>query len=125
MAELFALHSWVRYGVLLAAVVALVVAAAGLAGRGDERAGRISMAVFAGVLDLQVLLGIVLLVLWPFYPMLIGHIVMMVLAAVAAHAGASLARRRPGRAPAIRLATAALVLILVVGGIMAIQRPIL
>jgi hypothetical protein len=125
MAELFALHSWLRYGVLLAAVVALAVALAGVAGRGDERAGRISMTVFVGVLDLQVLLGIVLLVLWPFYPMLIGHIAMMVLAAVAAHAGSALARRRAARAPAIRLATAALVFVLIVGGIMAIQRPIL
>jgi hypothetical protein len=129
LATLFWLHSSIRYLVLLAAVVALVVAALGMtrAGAGRERPERISMAVFVGLLDLQVLLGLVLLVLFPFYPALIGHIVMMVLAAGAAHGGSIVARRRePARPGApVRLATVVLVVVLLVGGIMAIQRPLI
>jgi hypothetical protein len=129
LATLFWLHSSIRYLVLLAAVVALVVAALGMtrAGAGRERPERISMAVFVGLLDLQVLLGLVLLVLFPFYPALIGHIVMMALAAVAAHVGSVMARRRePARSAApVRLVTVVIALVLVIGGIMAIQRPLL
>jgi hypothetical protein len=125
---LFVVHSHMRYLVLLAAVVALVAAAAGMrrttGNRGPERG---TMAAFVGVVDIQVLLGLVLLALFPFYPALIGHIVMMVVAAVTAHVGSIMARRRADHAAAARLRviTIGLTLVFIVGGIMAIQRPIL
>jgi hypothetical protein len=130
MAEfLHTLHSLIRYLVLLAAVAVLVICAMqwtrteAAATRGQ----RIALAAFVGMLDLQVLLGLALLVVWVYYPALIGHIVMMVLAALVAHAGSVLARRRePARAGApVRLATVLIALVLIVGGIMAIQRPLL
>jgi hypothetical protein len=122
------LHWGLRYAVLLACVAVIVVSAVQWSSTAAEatRAQRIAMAAFVGTLDLQVLLGLVLLFVWAYYPALIGHIAMMVLAAAVAHAGSVLARRRePARAGApIRLATAALALLLIVGGIMAIQRPV-
>jgi hypothetical protein len=123
------LHSWLRYLVLLAGVALLVVGALHWSRTGPDsaRQQRMAMAAFVGLLDLQVLLGIVLLTVWAYYPALIGHIMMMVVAAIAAHAGAVLARRRePARPGApLRVATVAIALLLVVGGIMAIQRPVL
>jgi hypothetical protein len=121
-------HSLLRYGVLLAAVGVMIAAA--LAWRrppGTAEPDRTAMTVFVALVDVQVLLGIVLFVVWPYYPMLIGHIVMMVLAAGAAHGGSVMARRRaPERSGApVRLVTAVVVLVLIVGGIMAIQRPVL
>jgi hypothetical protein len=124
----FVLHSHFRYLVLLAAVVALVLSAMGWNGGGTRGgAERGSMAAFVGLLDLQVLLGLVLLFLFPYYPALIGHIVMMVLAAAAAHAGSVIARKRePARPGApVRVGAIVLSLILIVGGIMAIQRSVL
>jgi hypothetical protein len=124
---LFHAHSGLRYLVLLAAVAALVAAIAGWRRSAAGRPERILMASFVGLVDLQVVLGLVLLALRPFYGALVGHIVMMVVAAIAAHAGALLARRRePGRSgsPA-RAATVVVTLLLIVGGIMSIGRPVL
>lgn len=124
----FVLHSHIRYVVLLAAVAAVVLAIMGMRGTTERRgAERGTMAAFVGVLDLQVLLGLVLLALFPYYAALIGHIVMMVLAAVTAHVGSIKARRREatGNAARVRLITVGLALVFIVGGIMAIQRPIL
>lgn len=129
MSVLHEIHSWVRYLVLIGAVVAALAAIFAMVRPVDgERASRIGLTAFVGILDLQLLLGIALLVVWPFYPMLIGHIVMMVLAVVVAHGGAVLARRRAARgmpAAGFRLGTAVLALVLLVGGIMAIQRPVI
>jgi hypothetical protein len=130
MAEfMHVLHSGVRYLVLLAGVGAAISAVLywRRVDAAATRAQRIALSVFVGLVDLQVLLGFVLLALWPYYPALIGHIVMMVVAAAVAHAGSIGARRRePARPGApLRLATVAAVLLLIVGGIMAIQRPVI
>lgn len=124
---LHGLHSGIRYLVLLAGVIAAVAAALGW---GREKAvgwERTAMSAFVGLLDAQVLIGIVLLLMWPFQPVMIGHITMMLLAAVVAHVGSVKARRRPPeqQASGIRLATIAIVMVLIVGGILAIQRPII
>jgi hypothetical protein len=125
---LHTVHSMMRYLVLLAGVLAAVgVALARLRSSGPAGADRTAMTAFVALLDVQVLLGLILLAVWPYYPMLIGHIAMMVLAAAVAHGGSLVARRRePARSGApIRAAAAVLALVLVVGGIMAIQRPVL
>lgn len=124
---LFHAHSGLRYLVLLVAVVALAVFLYGLATRRDVGAARGLMAAFVGVLDLQALLGIILLLLWPFYGALIGHIVMMILAVAAAHVASVMARKSTDarRAMIIRTAGVAASLVLVIGGIMAIGRDIL
>ncbi|HSJ08062.1 MAG TPA: hypothetical protein VK936_15260 [Longimicrobiales bacterium] len=124
---LHAIHSMVRYLVLLAGVLTVVAAVARLRSSGPAGADRTAMTAFVAILDVQVLLGLVLLAAWPYYPMLIGHIAMMVLAAAVAHGGSMMARRRePARPGApVRAAAVGLALVLVVGGIMAIQRPVL
>lgn len=120
-------HSGLRYLVLLAGLVAALYLAFGwLTSRPYDRPARIVMAAFVGLLDLQVLLGIVLLFLRPWYGALIGHIMMMVLALLAAH-GFSVASRRgtaAKRSYGLALAGVVLALALIMGGIMAIQRGV-
>jgi heme A synthase len=122
---LFHAHSGVRFLVLLAALVALVVLASGWAQRRPwSKAARISLAAFTGLLDLQIVLGIVLAGSGVFYPALMGHITLMVLAAVFAH-GLSVAARRSvdeRRRYALALGGVVLALALVVAGIGAIGR---
>jgi hypothetical protein len=124
---LFGMHSGTRYLVLLAGVVATVIAIAGLARAEMARGVAVSGRVFLILLDVQVVLGIVLLVVWPFYGALVGHIVMMILAVVAGHGLAVAVKRRPptARPPALQLAAVLVPLVLVIGGILAIGRPIL
>lgn len=124
---LFHAHSGLRYLVLLAAVVAIAVLVYALATGKPVRAARAATAAFIGVLDLQVLLGIILLIFWPFYGQLIGHIATMVLAAVVAHGTSVWAKKTADarRMQLIRLLGIIATLVLIVGGILAIQRPIL
>jgi hypothetical protein len=125
---LFHAHSGLRYLVLLLGVIAavwgLVLAARG---QGPGRVGRILGASFVGVLDLQIVLGIVLLLLRGFYPALFGHIMTMVVAAVLGHAAVIAARQHPEtRRGALWLGGGALAtLALVTLGITAIGRPVL
>jgi len=116
------LHSFWRYIVLIAAVVALVGAIAGWMGSlaprlSASRAGTI----YVAALDIQVLIGIILLIggrgVALAGGLLYEHPTTMVLAAVAAHIGQVLAKRStdPRRA-ALTVAiavTASLVLVLV------------
>jgi heme A synthase len=88
-------HSGLRYLVLLAGFTAAVYALISVVTRRPyDRGLRVSAASFAGLLHLQVLLGFVLLVSGRFYPALIGHIFMMLAAAVAAQVPLSVMRRR-------------------------------
>lgn len=121
-------HSGIRYLVLLAGLIVALYAAVGLFGRRPyDRGGRITMQVFVGLLDVQFLLGLLLVFSRPFYPALTGHIVMMVLAIGTAHAASSVNRRRPPerKSWALQLGAAVLALFFIVGGILAIGRPIL
>jgi hypothetical protein len=124
---LFHAHSGLRFLVLLAAVVALLVTALGTFGRQPYgRPARIAMAVFTGLLDLQVVLGVLMLIMGCFYGALMGHMMMMLLAAVAAH-GCSLYARRQSegrKAHGVALAGVLLALLLVVGGIASIGRGV-
>lgn len=124
MTALYHAHSSVRYLVLLLAIVVIAFAVHGyLTRRATGKGDRISMGAFTGLIDLQVLLGVGLIAMGIFYGALMGHLMMMILAAVAAHAASVMARRAEGqRAHAIRLAGVVLALVLIVGGIMAIGR---
>jgi cytochrome bd-type quinol oxidase subunit 1 len=122
---LFHAHSGLRFLVLLAALVALVILLAGWTGRKPWTKGaRIATAAFTGLLDLQVLVGIVLVATGVYYPRLMGHITLMVLAAVFAH-GLGVAARRAAddrRRYGLALAGVALALVLMLAGIAAIGR---
>lgn len=128
MQMLFYAHSGLRYLVLLAGVAAFVYYLISMrSSGGDQRTGRILGAIFVGSLDLQVVLGIIMVALGLFYPALIGHMFMMVAAAVVAHVALAMSRRTPeaSKANSIRVLGVGLALVLIVGGIMAIGRPII
>lgn len=125
---LFHAHSGLRYLVLLVGIIALVYTAVAAARRRPwDSTTRGLLLAFTGLLDLQVLLGLVLVFVWRFYPALWGHILMMLLAVATAHLTSILNRRRPveQRSQAVAAGGVALALVLIVGGIMAIGRSIM
>ena len=127
MQMLFMAHSGLRYLVLLTGIVGLAYFSyVAITKKSNERAGQILGSAFAGFLDLQVLLGILMVILGLFYSALIGHMFMMISAAVVAHVAMKFARGAPdpARANSIRLLGVAVPLILIVGGIMAIGRQV-
>jgi hypothetical protein len=123
---LFHAHSGLRYLVLLAGVG--VVAWGFLAEAGSRpfgRGARVLNAAFTGLLDLQILIGVATLLARAYFPALIGHIVLMVLAAAVVH-GAAVADRRAARVrPRLRAIAALAALLLIAAGILAIGRPVL
>ena len=126
MNALFHAHSGLRYLVLLAALVALVALAYGLATSRPTRATRVLPAIFTGLLDLQILLGAALVMGGRFPDAVVGHLVMMVLAAVIAHGSSIVARRSADdrRELVIRFAGVLLSVALIAAGIMAIGRGV-
>ena len=121
---LYHAHSGLRYLVLLAGLAAAVLLAMGLFSRRPfGNPARAAHAAFNGLMDLQLLLGIVMVAMGRFYPSLIGHMVMMVLAVAASHATSVLARKAPDarRAYSLGLMGVVVALALIVGGIMAIR----
>jgi heme A synthase len=126
MSFLYHAHSGLRYLVLLAALAALIALAYALATGRAGRATRVLPAVFTGLLDLQVLLGIGLVLGGLMPDIVIGHLVMMVVALIVAHGASILARRSADerRALVIRLVGITLALLIVAGGIMALGRSV-
>lgn len=123
---LFGFHSGWRYVVLLAGLIALVLSLAGF------REGRLSagalrvIRLYTTALDLQLLAGVGLLVVRPFFPALIGHLVLMVATVAVAHLLSVTLKRRPPerRTPALAATGVGITLLLIVGGILAIGRPL-
>lgn len=124
---LFSAHSGTRYLVLLVGIITAVYALIGMAAnRRFDRGALTLMRVFAGIIDLQILLGIATIFTRAWFPALIGHIVMMVAAAAVAHLGAARLKKMPeaDRRYGLLLASAVIPLTLMVGGILAIQRSV-
>ena len=122
---LFYAHSGVRYLLLLAGALALGYAVFGAVTRRPYDRPMLGLAsAFAGLMHLQVLLGVALLFTRRFYPALTGHIVLMVFAAVVAQIVPSVMRRRaPDQRGFVPHAVAVLVaLALIVMGTLAIGR---
>ncbi len=121
---LFYAHSGLRFLVLVAAAIAIAVLLWGWSARrpfaGQSRA---VTAVFTGVLDLQVTLGILNVLTRPWYGALMGHLIMMIAAAIAAHGITVYGRKQadPRRAHMISLIGVALALALILGGILSIR----
>src|SRR5690625_2109272 len=120
----FHAHSGVRYLVLLVGIVALVAFLYGQITRKPVGPGKGIMAAFVGVLDLQLLLGLVLVFLMPFYGALIGHLVLMIAAVALAHASASIARNTPDAPSAISIRLLGVLVppVLLVGRLMSVGR---
>ena len=123
---LFQAHSGLRYLVLLAGLVALAYFVSGLATkRPVDKGVRILGSIFTGLLDLQVALGLIMVAMGRYYPALIGHIVMMLLAAMATHVLLVVNRKRPNPGYVLPLIAVLVALALIAGGIMAIGRGVL
>lgn len=120
---LYMAHAGIRYLILLAGAAALARAVHGLmTGARYDKAMRVLGGIFAGLIHLQILLGLGLLFARQFYPALIGHVMMMVLAALAAQVVPSVMRRRPEeeRTYGPHIVGTLVALGLIVGGILAV-----
>ncbi len=126
MTIVFYAHSGIRYLVLLVAVAALAYLLFGLATRRDfdKLAGALTGA-YLGLLDLQVLVGVALYLLFPSRPALIGHAVMMLAAVTVGHVANIMNKRREQKSYGVAFGGVAVSLLLVGGGIMAIGRAII
>ena len=125
MTALLHAHSGLRFLILLLGVVNIVVLGAGLAMKKPfGKVHRILGASFAGSLHLQVLLGITLVAMGDWFPALIGHLTMMILAAAAAQVAMTVNRKRATPGLQIPLAGVVVALLLIAGGVMAIGRQL-
>jgi hypothetical protein len=127
MNALYHAHSGLRYLVLLAGLLALLVFAYGLITHRPVRGAPGFTAAFTGLLDLQLVLGFGLFLGGIVYDALMGHIVMMILAAVAANGAAILAPRAANERQELvmRIAGVVIALACIVIGILAIGRSVL
>jgi hypothetical protein len=126
MKILYMAHSGLRYLVLLLAVALVVYCIVGLATKGTAgRPLRSLNAAFVGLLDLQVLLGVGLVLSGIYYPALIGHMVMMIAAAALAHVMSVRNRKRPQPGFVLPLVGTGGALLLIIGGILSIGRGVM
>lgn len=126
MNALFFAHSGLRYLILLMTVVCLAVFLVGQAKQQPfGKLHRVVGASFAGLLHLQALLGLVMVAMGRFYPALIGHIAMMLLAAVVMQVSLVVNRRRPTPGFVLPLGGVVVSVLLIAGGVMAIGRGLL
>lgn len=81
------LHSWVRWAILLIAVIAAIKFLLGWLNKNDAaKSDRALMSAFSGLIDVQVLLGLILLVIEADFSFPhIEHLITMLVAAVVAH----------------------------------------
>ena len=122
----FYTHSGVRYLVLIAAAAAVVYLLVGMFRGGQyDKVAKILTAAYIGLLDLQVIAGVILYLLIPSYPQLLGHVGMALAAVTVAHVANIMNKRRDEPSLGIALAGVVISLILIAGGIMAIGRPII
>jgi hypothetical protein len=116
-------HSGLRYLILTMALVCLVVFGLGVAQKKPlSKLGRIVGSIFAGLTHLQVLLGLVMVAMGTFYPALIGHLVMMLAAAVVLQVLLSRNKRAAQPGFTLPLIGTVLAIVFMVGGIFAIGR---
>lgn len=126
MTILFHAHSGLRYLVLLVAFAAVVWFLWGwLARRPYERPGRIVMAAYVGLVDIQVAIGLILFLAGRRPPGIHAHLGLMVLAAVVLHVASAISKRRPGPPRhVLPLAGSLLAATLVIAGILAIRDSV-
>ena len=124
---IYAAHSGVRFLVLLAGVAVVGFAAYGLVRKQSYVPAMAGLAsAFTGLIHLQILLGVAVLFSRPFSTQLIGHFIMMILAAIVAQGTSTVMKRRPDEAKTYgpHLVGGTLALALIAGGIMAIGRGV-
>ena len=124
---LFYAHSGLRYLVLLAALAALIALTYSVTTGHATRPARTLSASFAGVLDLQVLLGIFLMMGGMRSDAVTGHLLLMIFAAVVTHGAFLTAQQLRSERGELttRLAGIVVAIALIVVGIMAIGQSVL
>lgn len=125
---LFAAHSGLRFLVLVGGLFVILYAAVGFFGKREYSAAMARLVtVFTGLIQLQLLVGFAALLVRPFSTILIGHIFLMIGAAVVAQFTASVVKRRPPEARSYgpHLVGAILAMVFIALGIMAIGRGVL
>jgi uncharacterized membrane protein YphA (DoxX/SURF4 family) len=126
MDMLFAAHSGIRYLVLLVGLIALAWFARGaLARRPFVRPSPAILAGFVGFLDLQILLGLALVIGGRRPTPVWGHLAVMLTAAAVIHVVSARQKRRTPGGYGLPLVGVTVTLALIVVGILAIGRPIL
>ena len=124
MEMLFAAHSGIRYLVLFTGLIALAWFAWGkAAGRPFARPAPALLTAFVGFLDVQMLLGVALLIGGHRPPGIWGHVTLMAAAVTLAHVMKKRSQRIAGYGAPILAVAGTLALIVV--GIRSIGRPIL
>lgn len=124
---LFAAHSGLRFLVLVGGLFVVLYATVGLLGKRQYSPAVARLAsVFAGLIHLQILIGVGVLFTRPFHSQLIGHFFMMLAAAAVAQFTSSVVKRRPPEAKSYgpHLVGALLALAFMAVGIMAIGRGV-
>lgn len=123
MNALFHAHSGIRFLVILFGALNVLVLGIGLAQKQPfGKVHRILGASFAGSLHLQVVLGLSLVAMGRWYPALMGHLSMMILAAVVAQGAQIMNRKKPTPTLVLPLLGVLIALVLIFGGVMAIGR---
>lgn len=123
MTALLHAHSGLRFLILLLGAVNIVVLLVGLATKKPfGKLHRILGASFAGSLHLQLLIGLTLVAMGRWFPALIGHLTMMVLAATSAQMAMTMNRKRATPGLQLPLIGVVVALLFIVGGVMAIGR---
>ena len=124
----FVLHFHVRYLLLLLGLLTTLYAVIGLIRKGPvDSVGLGLLRSFGIVADVQFVLGILTLISRAFFPALIGHLTVMIAAIAVLHLGTiRLKRSAPEQRSWTMLLMAALIpFVLMIAGILAIQRPLL
>jgi hypothetical protein len=119
---MFHAHSWLRYLVLLVALAAVIALTYSVVtGRAMRSARQLSTA-YAVVLDIQILLGAFLMMGGILTDAVTGHLILMVLAAVATHGAFLIGQQTSSerRELGVRLGGIVGALILIAGGLVAI-----
>jgi hypothetical protein len=123
MIAMFHAHSGLRFLILLLGVVNLVVLGVGLVRKQPfGKLHRILGASFVGLMHLQVLIGLAMVAMGRWFPALIGHIVMMSLATIAAQVSMAVNKKRPTPGLQLPLIGVLVALLCIFGGVMAISR---
>ena len=121
-------HSTLRYLVLVAAALAvLYLLLQTVRGRRFDRPSRILVSAFGGLLDLQIVLGLLTLTTFATYPALWTHLGLMVLASVVVHVVSIVNKRRDeaDRSNVVALVGVVLAVVSMIGGIVSLGRPVL
>lgn len=127
MTALFHAHSGLRYLVLLAGIIALGYFLYGqLRSQPFTRPAPAVLAALIGLVDLQIVLGLVLYFGGRTAPGILAHLTLMVGAAVVLHLASVIRKRRSSQVAGfgLPLASVALAMALIVAGILSIGRSV-